>query len=211
MSIAGILDRAARIAPNVIAVAHGDRKLHTFAALKARSEAVAGFLRNRLKLAPGERVALLMKNVPEYIEVLFGIWKAGLVAVPINAKLHPREIAYMLEHSGAAATFVTADLAGVLNEAAHSAPTLKCIIDVASSEYGHALKSETVEGRWAALPEDLCWLFYTSGTTGRPKGAMITHRNIRAMAASYFIDIDTIAAGDAILHAAPMSHGCNGR
>jgi long-chain acyl-CoA synthetase len=207
MSIVGILDRAAQIAPNAIAVAHGPRELHTYAALKARAEAIAGFLKNQLKLPVGERVALLMKNVPEYVEVMFGIWKAGLVTVPMNAKLHPQEIAYILQHSGTAAAFVAADLAGALNEAARSAPTLKCIIDVASREYGDALKCEAVEGRWAALPEDLCWLFYTSGTTGRPKGAMITHRNILAMSASYFIDIDTIAPGDSILHAAPMSHG----
>ena len=207
MSIADILDRAARIAPNAIAVAHGARTLHTYSTLKARSEAIAGFLKNRLKLAAGECVAVLMKNAPEYVEILFGVWKADLVVVPMNAKLRTLEIAYMLQHSGATAAFATADLANTLDEAARSAPALKCIIDVASSEYGHALKCEAIEGRWAALPEDLCWLFYTSGTTGRPKGAMITHRNILAMSASYFIDIDTIATGDSILHAAPMSHG----
>ncbi len=207
MSVVGILDRAARIAPNAIAVAYGTRELHTYAALKARSEAIAGFLKNQLNLGTSERVALLMKNVPQYVEVMFGIWKAGLVSVPMNAKLHPHEIAYMLEHSGTTAAFVTADLAGVLNEAARSAPKLNRIIDVASSEYGNALKCEAVEGHSAALPEDPCWLFYTSGTTGRPKGAMITHRNILAMSASYFIDIDAIAPGDSILHAAPMSHG----
>ena len=207
MSIAGILDRAARIAPNAIAVAYGPHKLHTYGALKVRSEAIAGFLKSQLRLGSGERVALLMKNVPEYVEVMFGIWKAGLVAVPINAKLHAQEIAYILENSGTAAAFVTAALAGTLTEAARSATTLKYIIDIGSSEYDAALKCDPVEGRWAAVAGDLSWLFYTSGTTGRPKGAMITHRNLLAMSTSYFIDIDMIAPGDAILHAAPMSHG----
>ena len=207
MSIARLLDRAAQIAPNAIAVAHGAAKLHTFADLKARSEAIAGFLKSKLKLSAGERVAVLMTNTPEYVEVLFGAWKAGLVAVPINAKLHAEEIGYMLAHSGAAAAFVTADLGGTLNEAARTALRLTWIIDVAGREYRDALNCEPVEGRWSAAPEDLCWLFYTSGTTGRPKGAMITHRNLLAMSASYFVDIDPIAPDDAILHAAPMSHG----
>ena len=57
------------------------------------------------------------------------------------------------------------------------------------------------------LPDDVAWLFYTSGTTGRPKGVMITHRNILAMSLCYFADVDQIAPGDCVLHAAPMSHG----
>ena len=207
MSIARILDRAAQIAPAASAVALGPHQLHSFAALKARSEAIAGFLRHTLALGPGERVAVVMKNVPEYIEVLFATWKAGLAAVPINAKLHPSEIAYMLEHAGAKAAFITADLAGALGEAARSAPDLKHVVEIGSRDYARALSSEPIAGRNAAAPDDLAWLFYTSGTTGRPKGAMITHRNLLAVATSYFIDIDPIAPGDCILHAAPLSHG----
>ena len=61
---------------------------------------MAGGLRGDLGLAPGDRVAILMRNRPEYLEAMFGIWHAGLVAVPVNARLHPDEIAYILEHSG---------------------------------------------------------------------------------------------------------------
>jgi long-chain acyl-CoA synthetase len=153
---------------------------------------------------PGDRVALVMSNCPEYVETLFACWHAGLVAVPVNAKLHPKEVEYILQHSGARLCFVTAEYEAGPRSAA--APALLDVIDVRSRAYSRLVGDEAMDVTPCA-PDALAWLFYTSGTTGRPKGVMITHHNLLALVLNYFADLDTIAPGDSIVHAAPMSHG----
>ena len=206
MNIANLLVRAGRVHGGHLAVALGERPWETYGDLAYRVTCLAGSLRGTLGLTAGDRVALVMKNAPAYVEVMFACWHAGLVAVPMNAKLHAREFAYILDHAGARVCFVTADLAETVTGLAEEIETLERIIAVEDDDY-----AALVEGEPAAIadraPADTAWLFYTSGTTGMPKGAMLSHRNLLAMTTSYFADIDTIAPGDAILHAAPMSHG----
>jgi long-chain acyl-CoA synthetase len=149
-------------------------------------------LKAKFSLRPGDRVALAMKNCPEYYEVLYACWHAGLTAVPMNAKLHAREFAYILENSGAKACFVTPDLASAVDGI--SILKLKDLY-------------REPEGPADVDPNDVAWLFYTSGTTGVPKGAMLTHRNMLFQTQAYFADIDKLGPGDAILHPAPLSHG----
>src|SRR5262245_4688038 len=111
MNIAHFLARAARAFPDNPAVSHGERTVATYAQLARRASMLAHGLRERFGLHAGERIALSMTNSPEYIEVLYAAWWAGLTAVPINAKLHPEEAAYILADSQARLCFVTADLA----------------------------------------------------------------------------------------------------
>ena len=162
---------------------------------RARSR-LAHSLRRKFNLAAGDRVALAMKNCPEYYELLFACWHAGLVAVPMNAKLHPREFAYILENSGAKLCFVTPDLERAVPHG----------ISIASADFRRcSLKKRAAPRKYRpTLPP---WLFYTSGTTGVPKGAVLTHRNLLFATQAYFADIDKLAPGDSILHAAPLSHG----
>ena len=174
--------------------------------LVRRGAILAGRLREAFGLAPGDRVALVMKNVPEYVELLLAGWYAGLTMVPANAKLHPRELEYILGHSGARVAFVTSDLIDAVGPLEASVDTLERIVEVGSAEYRRLLEGDPAPMTEVA-PDDVAWLFYTSGTTGRPKGAMLSHRNLLAMTLSYFADVDRIAPGDAILHAAPLSHG----
>ena len=206
MSLFRLLDRAVRMAPDAPAVAKGTRVTHSFAQLSDRACRLGNALRTRLDLAAGDRVAILMKNSPEYFEVMFACWRAGLAAVPINAKLHQKEVAFILANSGARAAFATPDLLAAVEASRAEAPDLTHAFSTASAEYERLFAAEPFTG---PTPDagDLAWLFYTSGTTGRPKGAMITHRNLLAMTMSYFADIDEIAPGDSILHAAPLSHG----
>jgi long-chain acyl-CoA synthetase len=202
MNIALWLARAGLSHADRPAVGHGTRVVQTYGALAERAARLAGGLR-ALGLEPGDRVVIAAKNNPAYLEILYGIWHAGLAAVPANAKLHGAELGYILDHSGAALCFVGADIEAEL--AAHAPAGLRHLIVVGSPQY-EALFAEPIAPQERA-PDDLAWLFYTSGTTGRPKGAMLTHRVLAVASHAYAAEVDPIAPGDPLLHAAPMSHG----
>ena len=205
MNIANLLTRTARVFPDNPAVSLGDRVWIRYGALAQRVATMAAGLRQRLRLQPGDRVALAMTNCPQYIEVLFAAWYAGLVAVPINAKLHPREFEFILQDCGARVCFVTPDLAQAI--ASCAVPDLERVIEAGSQEYTALQGAAAQISAYPSAPDDVAWLFYTSGTTGRPKGVMITHRNLLCATLCYFTDVDSIAPQDCIVHAAPMSHG----
>ncbi len=206
INLARLLVRSARVYPGEAALGLDDTVVATYAQLAGRVARIAGALRSQLGLARADRVALVMGNCPQYVELLFACWQAGLAAVPVNAKLHPKELAYILENSGARACFVTAGHAGALSSIAAGLPALARVVDVGSADYARLAGAASADPAEVA-PEDVAWLFYTSGTTGRPKGVMITHRNLMAMTLAYFADVDRIEPGDSILHSAPMSHG----
>ena len=206
MNLATWVQRNGRLRPDSPALAVGATVFATWAQWAATTRAIAGGLAVEYALGQGDRVAIVMRNRPEYLEALFGIWHAGLVAVPVNARLHPDEIAYILRHSGSRL---------VLTDPEHAddvAPLVTTVDDVQA-----AIVAPGAD--WARLCEsaeralvDRCsdepaWLFYTSGTTGRPKGATLTHGNLLMSSLSYFADIDVIGPDDSILHAAPLSHG----
>jgi len=179
----------------------------TYAQLVLRVAKLSCGLRQTMRLQPGACMALAMSNCPEYVELLYAAWWAGLTAVPINAKLHPEEAAYILQHADARVCFVTPDLAASIGALEGRVSGLERVVAVDSADY-RAIGCDTVSSDpHAVSPDDVAWLFYTSGTTGRPKGVMITHRNLLAMTLCYFADVDDIAPGDGILHAAPLSHG----
>ena len=103
------VERHGRLRPDDPALADGERVHASWATFAARTAGVAAGLRDDFGLSPGDRVAIVMRNRPEYLEALFAIWHAGLVAVPVNARLHRDEIAYILEHSGTAVAVTDAD------------------------------------------------------------------------------------------------------
>jgi acyl-CoA synthetase (AMP-forming)/AMP-acid ligase II len=207
MNLAHHIVRAARIDPTAPALFSGDTCVADYGQLAAATASLAGSLRRQFGLASGSRVALLMKNAPDYVVCFYACWYAGLVAVPVNARLHPREVAYILENSGAAVVFVTADLASVASDAVAMVATPKPeIVEIGTAEY----RKLTQVGGMAVVPvasTDPAWIFYTSGTTGRPKGAVLSHRSLLTMALNYLAEINHPAPGEAVLHAAPMSHG----
>ena len=203
MSLARLLLRQARQRPDSPAILSGEALHATHGAWAARSAGLAERLR-AAGLQPGDRVLLFARNHPRYLEVLWGIWWAGLVAVPVNAKLHPREVEWIIANSGARWGFVTADVAP------EPLAGLDRQIDLEGDE-ASALLAPTADALAVPVTErdlgDTAWLFYTSGTTGRPKGVMLTHRNLMTMGTGYFVDVDPVAQGDVIAYAAPISHG----
>ena len=203
VNLAQLLVRSARAHPQRTALALGAAPIATYAELSSRVARLAGGLGAKLGLERGERVALFMQNCPQYVELLFACWHAGLAAVPINAKLHPKELEFILRNCGARACFISADLAGAVMGDTGAIDVH--VIDVDHADYASLFAAPAPMTECDA--DDIAWLFYTSGTTGRPKGVMLTHRNLMAMTLNYFSDVDAIAPGDAILHAAPMSHG----
>lgn len=202
MNIALWLERSAARHPDRGAIYLGRKLVADYASFHAQALTIAGALRS-LGIKPGDRVALFMSNCPEYLIVQYGIWYAGAVAVPINAKLHGREAAFILQDSGTALAFATAAHGRALAEFARDIPL--CV--VGDDGYGAMMEQEPLSAPAPRRPDDLAWLFYTSGTTGKPKGVMITHRMLIAMSLSYQVDADVVSHEDAALYAAPLSHG----
>jgi long-chain acyl-CoA synthetase len=190
MNLVHLLLRSARWQPDRPALAVGKRPVRTYREMASRvARLAAGFQSKGLK--KGDRIALAMNNCPEFYEVLFACWHAGVTAVPMNAKLHPKEFAYILENSGARVCFVSRDLAAAVPGG----------IELEDRLIGEESPPADVR------PDDGAWLFYTSGTTGVPKGAVLTHRNMLFQTHAYFADIDKLHPGDTALHPAPLSHG----
>ncbi|MCG2594881.1 AMP-binding protein [Ramlibacter sp. XY19] len=198
MNLAHTLLRVARADPRRPALYEGERLLFDYGQLAERVARLAAAMREG-GLAPGDRVAVFMRNHPAYLEVFYAAWWAGLAVVPINAKLHVREAQWILDHAQARWAFVTPDVGAGLQAPGR-------ILDVTGPQYP-ALFSASPAVLAERDAEDLAWLFYTSGTTGKPKGVMLTHRNLMTMGLTYFVDVDAIDCRDAIVYAAPMSHG----
>jgi acyl-CoA synthetase (AMP-forming)/AMP-acid ligase II len=178
----------------------------SYAALEGQVQRIAGALLERHGLRPGERVALAMENGPELLPALYGIWRAGLAAVPLNSKLHPREMTWIMADSGTRLCLATPKLAEGLSAAGVSADPLPPVVATGTADYA-ALLTGNARSNVASDPGAEAWLFYTSGTTGRPKGAVLTHRNLLFACHCYYADIDYIGPQDTILHAAPLTHG----
>ena len=207
MNIATFLARSARTFPDRPAVSVGKSEWINYRGLMRRVAAMAAGFRNSLGLVPGDCVALAMGNCPQYVEIWYAAWYAGLTTVPMNAKLHPKELEFILQNAGARVCFASSDLAQPVEVLRAGLPMLGRVIEVGSPDYAALYCAEPSIAMSETASDDVAWLFYTSGTTGRPKGVMITHRNLVCMSLAYFPAVEGIAPDDAVLHAAPMSHG----
>ncbi|NUO55891.1 MAG: long-chain fatty acid--CoA ligase [Hamadaea sp.] len=174
-NLAANLTASAAEFPDQVAVKLGDRTL-TFAELDDASARFAGYLR-LTGVQPGDRVGLMLPNVPEFAVLYYGILRAGAVVVPMNPLLKAREIDYYLDDSGAAGMLAWHTVADEAAQGAHRADSVSLIID--PERFARELSTydpvpEVVE----RAGDDTAVILYTSGTTGRPKGAELTHDNL---------------------------------
>ncbi|MBD8561798.1 AMP-binding protein [Pseudomonas fluorescens] len=203
MNLAHWLKRSSHLYATQPAIAEGVHLWSTYEEFSERAARTATWLRSQ-DVNPGDRVALFMVNRPEYLVTMWGIWWAGAIVVPINAKLHPREAAWIVGHSGARLMFTdasrVADVNVALREDKHEA-RVQC-----SSDF---MLDPTIEpsGIEPRNESDPCWLFYTSGTTGQPKGVTLAARQLRWMTLSYLASVQSVTPGEVMLHPAPLSHG----
>jgi long-chain acyl-CoA synthetase len=201
-NLIALLDGPSRWQPGEPAVLLGDQVLRTWAGLREVVARRAGGLRDRLGVRPGDTVGLFAANSAEYLELLFASWHAGGVVVPISDRLHPKEAGALLEASRARACLVSPSLAGGL---ARHVPEA-CSLVVVGDELERSLaRAEPCEPQERELGDD-AWIFFTSGTTGAPKGARLTHGNLLATAAAYSADVDAVGPGDRLLHIGALSH-----
>ncbi len=204
-----LLAVSARRFPDRPAIKWGELTL-TYGVLDRRTDALARGL-TTTGVTKGDRVCVFMRNRPELLEAMFACFKAGFCLVPLNSRLTPDEIAFHVEDSGAVALLIDAECTDVVARSGLGGTTIVAAGGAATP--GVVVYEDLIAGADASPVavdvdrDDLAWLFYTSGTTGRPKGAMLTHGVLGFVTASWLADLTPLDERDVTLHAAPLSHG----
>jgi fatty-acyl-CoA synthase len=200
VNLFALLDQAAARFGDRGALYLGEHQRSTWGELRDR---VLRLVTSIGRLGPsGARIAVASENCPEIVELMFAIWAAERVFVPINYKLHPREMEQILDDAGVTQVFASPEIAAGLAPLT-SVPVEIIGTDVYESRFGTTPSPPPT----STDPSTLAWLFYTSGTTGRSKGAMLSHRNLMAMTIAHLADFDAPDEHCSLIHGAPMSHG----
>ena len=183
VNLAGIMTASARRRPDHVAVKLDDAEV-TYGLLAEGSARIAGILRER-GIEPGDRVGVMLPNVPYFPIAYFGILRAGAVVVPMNVLLKGREIAYYLGDSGTKLLFAWHGFADEAAAGAEKAGGVE-VIKVVPGEFEGLLGAAQPERELAEVEGgDTAVILYTSGTTGQPKGAELTHDNLRRNAGDH--------------------------
>jgi long-chain acyl-CoA synthetase len=204
-SLYGLLEAAALRDPDALALVEGDARL-SYRDLAGQVERLAAGMAAR-GVAPWDRVALLLGNCPEFVVTLFAVARLGAIAVPLSVREQAPGLQYMLENSGAKLLIYQAELADRLPQ---SWARNRCVA-VGGSPTGGATFATLLDERVTALPphrpeeEEVAVILYTSGTTGRPKGATLTHLNIAHSVIHYAL-CRGLGRQDCALLAVPASH-----
>ncbi|MFZ5591404.1 MAG: class I adenylate-forming enzyme family protein [Bacillota bacterium] len=196
----GLLDRNAFKDPQEIALSWPRGQVTmTWQELAVRAEALAGLLLAR-GVGKGDRVAIFITNRPEFVVAFFGILQAGAAVVPLNVKLTPPEVAYILQDSAACGLIYEDALRSTAEAALNGLPAMKVVL---SEKELPLAPSGPV--RVDVSPADVAEVLYTSGTTGRPKGVILTHSAVYLVGSMIAYESD-LRHGDVCLHLMPLTH-----
>ncbi len=200
---------AAHHAPDVTALTYGERTL-SYAQLRDRCWRLSNALIPLTQA--GDRVAILAENCPEYVECYYGVPGAGLALNLLNYRLSARELAYIIGNAEPRLLFVEPKYLPVIREIRAEIPSVEQIVLIGGGEAEDAISYEALVASGAPTEparkpreEDLCWLLYTSGTTGLPKGAMLSHRNLTAAITNSLCTWDA-TPDDVCLFTFPLFH-----
>jgi fatty-acyl-CoA synthase len=212
MNLAHFLLQSAKRYPSEIAVAWGEQTW-TWAQLNARVNAMAAALSAR-GVSKADRVIVHAKNSNQLLESMFVCFRLGAVWVPTNFRLTAEEVAYLARASGATAMICGCEFPDHARAASDSAPALGFTVSIGASAFGGDYDALVAEYRGRAAPpaeverDDPCWFFFTSGTTGRPKAAVLTHGQMGFVATNHLCDLmPGTTHRDVSLAVAPLSHG----
>lgn len=212
MNLSHFLRQQARRLPQHIAFVEGERTV-TWAGMDARVDAMAAELAAR-GIAKGDRILVQSKNCLEMFESMFAAFRLGAVWVPTNFRQTPGEVAYLASASGASLMICHADFPDHVTAVRAEVPALKEAIAIGDAafgpDYGALLAARLGERPKVADVEhdDPCWFFFTSGTTGRPKAAVLTHGQMAFVVTNHLCDLmPGTTEQDASLVVAPLSHG----
>lgn len=206
LSVLEFRDRAAAFYADVEAVVDGQRRF-TYAQYAERTHRLANALRG-MGVQPGDRVSFLTYNSHQLLEAYYGVLEAGAVLNPLNIRLSPPEIGYILGDAGSKVVFFHADFEPMVAAFRSSLGSGVRFIPMegAADEYESLLANASADSVPPEVDEDaMAELFYTSGTTGRPKGVVLTHRNLH-LHAVYSALVLRITDADTILHVVPLFH-----
>src|SRR5687768_16130805 len=170
--------------PDRVAIVTDDTEV-TFGALRDGAWRIANALRELA--APGDRIGILAENLPEYVECYYGVPAAGMALTFLNYRLHPKEWTWILNNAEASVLVVQEKFVAAIEPFLGEIPSIRHVVVITNEGGdggGRPTYADVVGSAPATLPElnvdidSTAWLLYTSGTTGFPKGAMLTHRNL---------------------------------
>lgn len=212
MNLSHLVRQAARRYGNDIAFVWGDRTW-TWSELDSRVDAMASALAER-GVTKGDRVLVQSKNCNQMFEAMFACFRLGAVWVPTNFRQTPNEVAYLASASGASAMICQHDFPEHAAAAREAAPGIRFVISIGASAFGDDYDALVERHRGVGIAaagveyDDPCWFFFTSGTTGRPKAAILTHGQLAFVITNHLCDLmPGTTQADASLVVAPLSHG----
>ena len=212
MNLAHLLRQAARRFPQEIGFVHGPTET-TWAQMDARVDAMAAALVKR-GIGKGDRILVQSKNCLEMFESMFAAFRIGAVWVPTNFRQTPDEVAYLAQASGAIAMICHADFPEHVAVVRAQSPAIGFVIGIGTADFGEEYNALVASHLGEKVPvadvehDDPCWFFFTSGTTGRPKAAVLTHGQMGFVITNHLCDLmPGTTHEDASLVVAPLSHG----